>query len=608
MTRSLLSDWVTFHARLDDQQIEALGGNGGVPGVKSWLRRPARVEAPANAAQIVADLLVRWGAMSQRAVDATLARQRQPGQITPQALKRYCIEHTEAHPWLWAESRDRAPTGGFALTPYQREAVAFTAVRGGGNLWMPPGSGKTICAILFALLKPGPVLIVTKADARETQRRELVRCTECTPYVIKPAGKKRVSDEWHSLRGYFDDAREQGFRPVVIVGWEQLLHWTDTLLKYPFVSVVWDEIHKAKNSKREKWVLDEEGIPRARPLGNIVDCAYQIAEAVPRRVATTATPIRNRLQDIWMQLSLTEPGAWGRTVTKFGFRYCDAKPGYNGSLDMTGTSNIPELKWRLSWATLNIPHSVTHAQMPPKRRMVLHVPAARLQKAIARSRDELRAERLAEKKNKRFGRERKLMDAASMKRGFVKDLVLEHTATGKGKLIVFTGRRRDAENLASEFERRCKGVDVIMGHGGHSVTERQQMQDRYMEHPGPVVLVGTVQAWGESRNLQDTDVMVVAMLPDTPGEVDQLEGRGHRLGMNRPVLVIYPIAQGTYDETVATNLLSKLKAVEDVAKGGSIKGLSDSMRGLDRREEIMAELGSIFDDVEGEDEFGFNLE
>jgi hypothetical protein len=64
-----------------------------------------------------------------------------------------------------------------------------------------------------------------------------------------------------------------------------------------------------------------------------------------------------------------------------------------------------------------------------------------------------------------------------------------------------------------------------------------------MEHPGPCVLVGTGDAFGEAINLHDTDAALFVMLPWTPGQVRQWEGRFCRLGQKRPVVVYYVVAE-----------------------------------------------------------------
>ena len=112
-----------------------------------------------------------------------------------------------------------------------------------------------------------------------------------------------------------------------------------------------------------------------------------------------------------------------------------------------------------------------------------------------------------------------------------------------------------------------------------------------MAHPGPCVLIGTYQAWGESLNLQDTDCILTTMLPINPGEVEQLEARGARFGQTRPLLIEYLIAEHTIDERLAAILLDKLPAVEQVTgEAAGIGKMGDALKGIDDMEGLLDSL------------------
>ena len=67
----------------------------------------------------------------------------------------------------------------------------------------------------------------------------------------------------------------------------------------------------------------------------------------------------------------------------------------------------------------------------------------------------------------------------------------------------------------------------------------------YMRAEGPAVIVGTLDAWGESVNLQDTDLAAFVMLPYTPSMLEQAEGR-FCIAAGQPVLTrrgVVPIEQ-----------------------------------------------------------------
>jgi SNF2 family DNA or RNA helicase len=123
-----------------------------------------------------------------------------------------------------------------------------------------------------------------------------------------------------------------------------------------------------------------------------------------------------------------------------------------------------------------------------------------------------------------------------------------------------------------------------------------------MSHPGPCLLVGTGDAFGESINLQDTDAALFVMLPWTPGQVRQWEGRFVRHGMKRPVVIYYVVAEETVDEQVADKLISKLPAVEAVAKDEELAAARAFIAGTDDEEALAESIIAKLMASEGEKE------
>lgn len=381
--------------------------------------------------------------------------------------------------------------------------------------------------------------------------------------------------------------------------------------------------HRAKNYKREHWIVGPDGEPLGIDNENITSAAAHLSDGATRRLGTTATPVRDRLRDLWGQLSLIDRKSWGRTISRFAERYCDAKQGEYG-WDITGMCNVDELRKRMAFNVHTTPRSVTHGQLPAKRRQVMRLAAAQLDQSrgavlddgeAAGLRNARKASRVAGERG-RAGRESlfesQLRDAASRKRTTVRALVKEHTGTGNGKVVVLTGRRADCALLGTTL-----GADTVWwahgddwGTSSDALTEdvllrmidggspRNAIADAYMQHPGPCVIAGTIDAWGESITLSDTDVLMLVMLPWTPGQVDQVEGRVSRLGQLRPVLVLYLLAEDTVDERVAVRLLSKLPAVEQVVGAGALAGLRSTLMGIEDIDAVLRSLANIFDEVD----------
>jgi hypothetical protein len=496
------------------------------------------------------------------------------------------------------------------LTDYQRDALCFSVNRPGTMLHHPTGSGKTVSAILWAAAHPhAPTVIVTRATTRGQFAREVARFTRYEAFPVKPTAEVRKRDRWQGVADYVAWCRDNDQPPWLVVGWENVADHVDALLALGVQNLVLDESHKGKSDKRwevlplaeddaaaiasikarggfVKPAQNGEGIVGILPRENTVTAVATLAKAASRRLATTATPVSDRIRDLWGQLDLLEPGAWG----PFGVwarRYADAKPGQYGGLDTSGISNPEELVGRLAYVLHRVDHATTHAQLPKKRRESMYIaPVEQCDAAPGFTREQ----KAAAANGASAVLELKLAEAASKKRKAVLNRIAEHVDSGH-KIVVFTGRRRDCDDLATSIRGACRKATVWSAHGGHSQQERQDIKDEYRAHSGGCVLVGTGEAWGTAVDgLQCTDAAFFVMLPYTPGQLTQWEGRFTRLGQDRPVVIYYCIAEGTVDEHVTSILLTKIANAEQVADGGSLDGASEALAGLDDPDAIMASI------------------
>ena len=520
------------------------------------------------------------------------------------------------------------------LMAYQKEALCVGAGRRGVHFWHPTGAGKTCSAILWSLLVPGPVIVITRAAARFQYAREWEKYTKCRPFIIRPASTMKKKSE--TLEQYLLSDEK---RHVVVAAWESLQLYIDKLVDMRPSAVIWDEAHLGKSSKRWesvplpelpedpkealKLALDQDAEARARngfisdndgnrvmilPLDNTATAAARLARAAWRRCATTATPVKDRVRDLWAQLDIVEPDAWG-SATCWLDRYADRKPGTYGGYDTTGTSNLEELTGRLAKVTHHIAYTTTHRQLPPKRRQSVYVGVEDQIPPSAGFANELKKAQL---RGATAVLEVKLAEAASRKRKAVLGIIEDHVYAG-GKVVMFTGRRKDVDVLGELIRKsdavKAKSAGVWAAHGENSSEERSNIVLEYMAHPGPCVLVGTGDSFGESLNMQDTDAALFVMLPYTPGQIRQWEGRFCRLGQKRPVTIYYVIAEGSVDEHVADILIRKLPAVEQVAKDEELAAAKDVIAGFDSQQspdafadKILAKIAKAAAQTESDDE------
>lgn len=542
------------------------------------------------------------------------------------------------------------------LTDYQKEAICFGWNRLGVSFWHSTGAGKTLSGIATTLSQPGGVIVVTRAASRIQYAREIERFLNTRAFVVRPEsgmpvrvkgktyreflavhqGEKGVRQLWadakathgvdkpKSVKEYLDECKQDGIKPFIVVGWESLTDNLPMLRSCGATNVIFDESHKGKGSKRydiihlpdlpadpqaaaaqraaeERDIKTKNGFIKETdegrkgfvPVENMAASAAELARCVKKRIGTSATPVKDRLRDLWSQLDLVEPNAHGSS-SGWRSRYCDMKPGQYGGMDDRGTSNMEELQVR----TLSLAHILeykdTHRHLPPKRRQSMYLTPEDQCSELGGFAKEMAD---AKKRGATAVLEVKLAMAASRKRKAVVDLIGDHVSS-KQKVVVFTGRRKDCEDLGSLVGKAFKDVKVWASHGGHSTDQRQVYVDDYMAHPGPCVLVGTGDAFGEALNLDTTDAALFVMLPYTPGQVRQWEGRFHRASTKKSVIIYYVIAEGTVDEHIADILISKLPAVEQIAKDSELAAAEDVLAGFDPKqtdEEFASSVLSFLD-------------
>lgn len=465
----------------------------------------------------------------------------------------------------------RGDLGGFAKE-HQKRLLAKALAIPGAHVWAPPGAGKTLVGLVYAsVVAPrGVKLVVTKAAARGTWSEQCERYTHLEPRLLmgQTPGKVDVSGD-----------------VLYITAWETMKYWREALLLLNPDVIIWDEIHWLRRPKYSKSVVEVDGTIRFEGLGNSLDSARQVARGAKWKLGMTATPIPGRVRDLWTQLDLVEPWQWG-SFHQFGMRYCQGQ--HNGyGYEYNGMGNALELKTRLQFVKSRVTREEVNKHLPKKRREVVKLSVAEQNKPAPMKRQMAQAARAAQGgggEAREYFFETLLMEAASRKHKYVEDRVMTALSAGQ-KVVVFTGRRLDCERLAERFRTALAAskntVDMWWAHGGTEPADRDVIRNEYMASKGPALLVGTGDAWGESVDLQDTDLALIAMLPWTPDKVIQWEGRFARLGQKRPVLVSYIIARTTADEHVADLLLEKLPHVGEIVEDAAAQEIETALEGVD---------------------------
>lgn len=546
--------------------------------------------------------------------------------ITP----KYLAEMKEVGRGILERKRaDGELTGNIVKDPYDWQAslVGMATERNYLLAIWPTGTGKTAGAIAAAATyvenHGGDIIVACPGGARPVWMIELPETIAWRPYILKPESSQRKKDE--SLENYIADCRREGRPAIVVAGHENVGGHLATIkeLLRPSV-VIFDEIHKLGSHARWTPVYGRDGSVTYEPKetkGGETNQAVNVMRlselpSVKFRLGLSATPLgEGRPRRLWSQLDLLARGSFAYSYWSFVKRYCGGGPTeFGGGIDDKGQTHSDELKRRLAYLVHQVPYEVTRKKMKPFTVKVIRLPKE-LQLAPERFDENHtfnQAIREAEKEEIGGGLVRgrsveyKLMEAASRKRGWVCDQAVE-ALRGGGKVVIFTGRRKEVEVWQERIMRQVsRGDDQTGGvrsfgyHGGCSDSQKVEIIEAFKYGKGPLLLVATGQSMGTSIDgLQAADLAILAMCPWTADEFIQQRGRFDRGGSFAvPTTLLIPLAEGTYDERVAQVISEKFGNIEELFQADEIEGLATRMTGSDNQQ---ASLANMLSWLTGED-------
>ncbi len=292
----------------------------------------------------------------------------------------------------------------------------------------------------------------------------------------------------------------------------------------------------------------------------------------------TATPVENRLQDLYELVSLVAPGLLGTTAQ---FR---AAHGAGGATPRTNPRNLHVLRKRTSEVMIRHRRSEVTVMLPRRLAETLLVaPSAAEAELYADLMARIRAEGRAAAPSHRLTlrslaklagsspaavaptleklgwadlARRAKAAKGSRKSAVLLDRLRAHLESGE-KVLVFTAFRQTLDLLAHQVAQA--GIPAVCYHGSLPRAEKEKAVTAFREEAQ--VLMSTESA-GEGRNLQFCHVMVNVDLPWNPMQIEQRLGRLHRVGQEHDVLLTNLVAKGTIEEQVLRVLEAKINMFE----------------------------------------------
>ncbi|HEY1918739.1 MAG TPA: DEAD/DEAH box helicase [Streptosporangiaceae bacterium] len=438
------------------------------------------------------------------------------------------------------------PGLGFEPFDYQWQTAqtVLRRMRGRAILADEVGLGKTIEAglVLSELRMRGlgdRALVVVPAGLAEQWREELER-KFALPTTIATKG------EW-------DTGREH---PVVIVS---LAAGRRDPLKSALTGQPWDVV-----------IMDE-----AHRLRNPRSASGRLARALSARylLLLTATPVENRLQDLYELVSLVAPGLLG-TPAQFRAQHGAGDPG--SPRDVAGLrarTREVMVRHRRSEVSLMLPQRLAETVLvtPTAEEAALYTEIA--MRIRQEGRQAAQTRRLTLRSLARLAGSSPAAAAPTLAKAGWEDLArraaaisspaklselvtrLRHAAPEK--VLVFTAFRQTLQALAAELDRQ--GIPAAVYHGGLARLDKEKAIAAFRDEV-PVML--STESAGEGRNLQFCHLMVNVDLPWNPMQIEQRLGRLHRVGQTREVLLTNLVARGTIEQHILHVLESKINLFE----------------------------------------------
>lgn len=447
-------------------------------------------------------------------------------------------------------SIDLPVPAGLQYFAYQRAGIAYALDQDSVLIADEMGVGKTIQAIgvINCMENPRNVLIVCPASLKLNWRRE------CMKWLVhRTLGIHLATSQYWPKQHVLDSGR------IVIVNYDILEKLLPQLTAITWDVLIADECHKVKN-------------PEA-----IRTKAFMSIQAT-KRLMLTGTPIVNRPRELYSMLKYLDPVTY-RNWTPFRQRYCD------DSRD--GASNLEELQDRLRGSLMiRRLKSEVLADMPPKLRQIIEVPASRgdldaelmglssiggegvidglisqLTQTELTGNSEDYAEHVGKLKGPQqlaaFTELARIRHETALAKVPAVIQHIKECLESTSKIVVFAHHKDVVQQLAEAFDR-----EAVTLTGDDAMDKRQQSVDRFQEDSSVRVFIGSITAAGVGLTLTAASHVVFAELDWVPANMSQAEDRCHRIGQNDTVIVQHVVLEGSLDARIASILVEKQEIID----------------------------------------------
>jgi SWI/SNF-related matrix-associated actin-dependent regulator 1 of chromatin subfamily A len=453
---------------------------------------------------------------------------------------------------------------GLEYLPYQKAGIKYALDHGNTLIADEMGLGKTIQAIGYINAKNDikSILVICPASLKINWKRELEKWLVNKYTIDIVYGEFPMSD-------------------IVICSYNILKNFHEQLVSRVWDLKILDEAHYLKNNKtlRTKHVFGYRNNTPGK-VENISPIKSNIT------IALTGTPILNRPSELWPLLKHMDNKTWSNW-THYVERYCAAEHTRYG-WDTKGSSNEEELQIKLRETIMvrRLKKDVLK-DLPPKRRATIILPSDEVRDVLYNESE--RYEKIKNRlyKLKSFVEECKnIVDKEDLYKEAIENLNKEYLASFEevskichetalikadyaidyiknfmesvDKIVVFA-HHHDVIDKLYDGLKEFNPVKVV---GGMSDNDKQSSVDSFQNDVNTKIFIGSITAAGVGYTLTASSNVIFIELNWVPGVMSQAEDRCHRIGTVNSVLCQYLVLEGSIDEKIANELISKQDIID----------------------------------------------
>ncbi|MBM7646345.1 SNF2 family DNA or RNA helicase [Scopulibacillus daqui] len=373
----------------------------------------------------------------------------------------------------------------------------------------------------------------------------------------------------------------------------------DIISKQNYDLIVIDEAHKLKNHKTKN---------------------YQFVQSLKKKfcLLLTATPVQNRLDELFYLVSLLKPGYLGN-ADSFAQDYRSGKNDIKNEEKLRELINQVMVRNRRKDTQMNWPKRIVESVEIPlsneerdlydslnqlkEASFIQGFSLLTLQREACSSRE---AVYMTLKKMLENADEHSMMadyiqpimdKIQNINRNSKAEKALELIKKINDKVIIFTEYR--ATQLYLQWFLQQNGISSVPFRGGFKRSKKDWMKTLFQNNAQ--VLIAT-EAGGEGINLQFCHHIINYDLPWNPMRIEQRIGRVHRLGQEHDVYIYNFATKNTVEEHILRLLYDKIHLFENV-----IGELDDILTRLDIKN-LDKQIAAIFEESESAGEIKIKMD